>query len=223
MLFNSSYAEEINLFSTALKDLILEDTTKENIVFLCIGTDRATGDTLGPLVGQKLTSMGIENVYGTLEKPVHATNLVDTIQKIKDEVDKPIIIAIDSSNSNDLSVGTYRLKRGHLKPGEGVGKSLPCVGDIAITGVVMGSSPRFNHLLISSVRLWEVTKIADAISEGIIECIDNLNKIPIEIAKYVEVELHCDTLVKKSYKSLLQLIKKILPNKVFIDNTTISN
>ena len=37
-------------------------------------TDRATGDSLGPLIGYKLQSLPYQNIYvhGTLEKPVHA-------------------------------------------------------------------------------------------------------------------------------------------------------
>ena len=44
-------------------------------MFLCIGTDRATGDALGPLVGSYLLKNGLENVYGTVDEPVHAENL----------------------------------------------------------------------------------------------------------------------------------------------------
>ena len=52
-------------------------------VVLCIGTDRATGDALGPLVGSLLSnSQCAYRVYGTLQHPVHALNLNDTIKKI---------------------------------------------------------------------------------------------------------------------------------------------
>ncbi|EKY29632.1 hypothetical protein HMPREF0216_00124 [Clostridium celatum DSM 1785] len=30
------------------------------IIFLCIGTDRATGDSLGPLIGYKLKNLNIK-------------------------------------------------------------------------------------------------------------------------------------------------------------------
>lgn len=47
------------------------------IILVCIGTDRSTGDALGPLVGTKLEQVGITNfqVFGTLDEPVHALNL----------------------------------------------------------------------------------------------------------------------------------------------------
>ena len=50
--------------------------------FLCIGSDRITGDSLGPLIGHRLTAyrgLGFY-VYGTLDDPVHALNLSDRLQ-----------------------------------------------------------------------------------------------------------------------------------------------
>lgn len=47
------------------------------LVFLCIGSDRITGDSLGPLIGYQLSPYcsRIFHVYGTLDDPVHALNL----------------------------------------------------------------------------------------------------------------------------------------------------
>lgn len=47
------------------------------IVFLCIGSDRVTGDCLGPYVGYRLSQYQLPgiSVYGTLNQPVHAVNL----------------------------------------------------------------------------------------------------------------------------------------------------
>ncbi|NSJ87437.1 DUF1256 domain-containing protein [Blautia hansenii] len=47
------------------------------LVILCIGSDRITGDSLGPLVGHSLSRFSLPHarVYGTLDRPVHALNL----------------------------------------------------------------------------------------------------------------------------------------------------
>ena len=42
--------------------------SKRVIIFLCIGTDRSTGDSLGPLVGYKLKSLKKKNAERTLYK-----------------------------------------------------------------------------------------------------------------------------------------------------------
>ena len=43
----------------------LNNVIKENrpVIFLCIGTDRATGDSLGPLVGYKLKNINKKKIY----------------------------------------------------------------------------------------------------------------------------------------------------------------
>ncbi|MCX7773123.1 MAG: spore protease YyaC, partial [Clostridia bacterium] len=53
------------------------------VVVMCIGTDRSTGDSLGPLVGDMLTKWKLPGVqvYGTLDNPVHARNLEEVLIK----------------------------------------------------------------------------------------------------------------------------------------------
>ncbi|MBO1910904.1 DUF1256 domain-containing protein, partial [Microvirga sp. 3-52] len=48
-----------------------------DLVFFCIGTDRSTGDSFGPLTGSRLTEFQAFPfpVFGTLESPLHALNL----------------------------------------------------------------------------------------------------------------------------------------------------
>ena len=68
---------EAEKFAGRLLLLLMEELRakrKSEIVFLCIGTDRSTGDSLGPLIGYKLKEKGIRNarIMGTLDHPVHA-------------------------------------------------------------------------------------------------------------------------------------------------------
>ena len=53
------------------------DKKYNRIAVVCIGTDRSTGDSFGPLVGFMLSRCRIYDfdVYGTIEEPVHAMNL----------------------------------------------------------------------------------------------------------------------------------------------------
>jgi len=56
--------------------LVLKDITNENTIVVCIGTDRAIGDALGPLVGTMLKNSDFKYpVYGTLDSPIHALNI----------------------------------------------------------------------------------------------------------------------------------------------------
>lgn len=139
----------------------------QNIVILCIGTDRATGDCLGPLVGEHLQNAlpGLP-VYGSLEQPVHALNLEDTISNIYAEHSNPFIIAIDASLGVQEHIGYATLSQTPLKPGKGVNKKLPAIGNLSITGIVnVAGFP--NSILLQSTRLHTVVTIANCISNAI--------------------------------------------------------
>lgn len=139
------------------------------IVLLCIGTDRSTGDSLGPLIGYKLSRRKLPGIiiYGTLEKPVHAVNLADTLLTIKKKHPDALVIAVDASLGRSSHIGYVTLGAGSLKPGIGVNKqSLPEVGDIFITGIV-NFSGMLDNLLLQSTRLSTVMRLADCISLGI--------------------------------------------------------
>lgn len=155
-----------------LTELMLEtNRSLEEIIILCIGTDRSTGDSLGPIIGYKLKSKSLCNdkviVYGTLDHPVHATNLVSTLQKIKEVHHNPYIIAIDASVGRECHIGYITVGVGPLKPGLGVNKSLPDVGDLHITGIV-NVGGQSTPLLLQTTRLNTVMNLADTITMGII-------------------------------------------------------
>lgn len=137
------------------------------ILFLCIGTDRSTGDSLGPLVGKMLQEKNLLNaqVKGCLAEPVHAGNLESTLKELY-SFEKPYIIAIDASLGPAKNVGTVKMGIGPIKPGAGVNKELPEVGQIHITGVVnVGGFMEF--FVLQNTRLFLVMKMATVISEGI--------------------------------------------------------
>lgn len=68
-------------------------------MFLCIGSDRVTGDCLGPYIGHLLHphETGHIFVYGTLSCPVHALNLEKTSSLITRLHPHALVIAIDAS------------------------------------------------------------------------------------------------------------------------------
>ncbi len=107
----------------------------KDTVYLCIGTDRSTGDALGPLVGDRLKLLGYK-AYGTTKDLIHAGNLEQKIQEIKSKHPSSTIVAIDASLGRSERVGAISINEGPLKPGAGVNKNLPPVGDCHISGVV---------------------------------------------------------------------------------------
>lgn len=171
--FNSTEKNSAYELGRTLYDLMKENVLlNRSIVFLCIGSDRATGDCLGPIIGYKLSKLKKQQnyyVYGTLQEPVHAKNLKDTIALIYQAHEDAFIIAIDASLGKSNHVGYITIGEGPLKPGAGVDKELPEVGDIFITGIV-NFSGLLDQMLLQTTRLNVVMSLADQICLAINYC-----------------------------------------------------
>ncbi|MCH5252925.1 MAG: spore protease YyaC [Lachnospiraceae bacterium] len=175
--FNPGETKSLYDFTTSFRNL-LEKCNYENkeIVLICIGSDRATGDCLGPIIGHKLRiherrfrQKGF-HVYGTLEKPIHAKNLETMVTFIQLYHPDALVIAIDASLGTAAHVGYVTLGEGSLCPGIGVDKNLPSVGDIFITGIV-NLSGFGGQMLLQTTHLNLVMQLADFISLGIYRCL----------------------------------------------------
>lgn len=147
-------------------------------VILCIGTDRATGDCLGPLVGEQLLHYDDNfKVFGCLHSPVHALNLHQTIQTIYNTIENPYIIAIDASLGDNSHIGYITVSNCPIAPGKGVNKKLPAIGDISITGIVNISGQ--NATLLQTTRLYTVMQLANSIAAALKYTIDYLDFGPL--------------------------------------------
>ena len=148
--------------------LKIKHKKNQPLVIVCIGTDRATGDCLGPLVGQALLPSSQYSVFGTLKEPIHAKNLNQTFKEIYSVCQNPFIIAVDSCLGYAHHVGCITLSPLPLLPGRGVSKQLPPIGQLSITGIVnVFSDSVSNESVIQNTRLHTVIKLADFITNGI--------------------------------------------------------
>lgn len=169
--YRISYEEEnaaLYIGQNLLK--LLPQNTKQPIIIACIGTDRSTGDALGPLIGTKLQEKNISHfhIYGTLDDPIHAVNLKEKLDGIKNTHADPFIIGIDACLGRLNSVGDITLNEGALKPGAGVNKQLPPVGEVHLTGIV-NVSGFMEFFVLQNTRLNLVMKMAQTIADGISE------------------------------------------------------
>ena len=157
------------------------------VVLLCIGTDRSTGDSLGPLVGSRVVQLAPDlfPVYGTLDDPVHAVNLKEKLQQIKKTYSFPLIIAVDACLGQLQSVGSITLGRGALYPGTGVHKKLPPVGEIFISGVV-NIGGYLEHLVLQNSRLSIVIKMAECIAQALVAALRNGSDLEKQIPGSVD-------------------------------------
>lgn len=140
--------------STLFLQLIPYDKT--NLVFCCIGTDRSTGDALGPLIGTWLSEHPLfpYEVVGTLQQPLHALNLHQTVDSLQARTTKPYVIAIDACLGKVEKIGHIIVNTGPLFPGKAVKKELPPVGDLSIKGIVnVGGYQEFTVLQNTRLQL----------------------------------------------------------------------
>jgi putative sporulation protein YyaC len=164
--YDSARNRSVYLMCKKLKEMIDNIILPgQKIVIMCIGSDRSTGDCLGPLVGYKLSGRTPENVfvYGSLEHPIHAVNLTEAIENIYSAHKSALVIAVDASLGKREHIGFATLSYGPLKPGLGVKKKLPEVGDIHITGIV-NCSGVMDSVLLQTTRLSTIMVLADTIT-----------------------------------------------------------
>ena len=163
---NSMEVHYKNSFATAKISHYLRSQINNNSAIVCIGTDKCIIDSLGPLIGTMLSKENLNiDIYGTLDKPVHAMNINDYMKTIKKR-DYDKIIAIDACLSNKKNQGVIEVREGSITPGKGIGKLLPEIGDISIIGVV-DSSERDFHDLVQDTRLSLIYEMSEIICNGI--------------------------------------------------------
>ncbi|MFT4417305.1 spore protease YyaC [Fredinandcohnia humi] len=166
--FRIPYDQELADNQIALKVTSMLPKSNRPIIIFCIGTDRSTGDSLGPLIGSKMSEKGLSyfHVYGTLDEPIHAVNLIEKVDEINKQYSNPFIIGIDACLGRLKSVGVITIGEGPIKPGAGVNKELTPIGDMHITGIV-NVSGFMEFFVLQNTRLSLVMKIADTITNGI--------------------------------------------------------
>ncbi|TLS48879.1 spore protease YyaC [Paenibacillus antri] len=158
--------DAVGQLSDRLRHIFAAVPAYQPIVVVCVGTDRSTGDALGPLVGSSLHKHSNIPVYGTLDEPVHAVNLTDRLEEIQRSHRNPFIVAIDACLGQLSSVGCIQAGDGPVKPGAGVNKELPPVGDYHVTGIV-NVGGFMEYFVLQNTRLSLVVNMADVISESI--------------------------------------------------------
>ena len=137
-------------------------------VILCIGSDLAVGDSLGPIVGTMLRTRRRfpGYIYGTLREPITAKEAKYLAEFLKKTHPHGDIVAVDAAVGEEEDVGLLKVLHGSVRPGAGANKRLPKVGDISILGIVAKKSP-LSYPLFHLTRLGCVYAMADIIAGAI--------------------------------------------------------
>lgn len=152
------YNNFVHDFSIVLRDKI-RDLEISKLIFLCIGTDRITGDSFGPLVGYKLRYLFREEknveIIGHLEDTVCTHNILKIIDNINYAYDFPFLIAIDAAMSNKNDIGKIIVSKNGINIGSSLYKNNIYTGNMSIKGIVSKDlkSSKYNFRLLQNTSL----------------------------------------------------------------------
>ncbi len=141
----------------------------ERAVVVCIGSDLAIGDSLGPIVGSMLEhkTQGLGCfVYGTLPSPITAKEIGQVRQFLRFTHPGKKVIAIDAAVGRAGDVGLIKTAPTPLSPGAGANKKLGKIGDVSIMGIVAEKSVG-NFALFNQTRVHLVYTMAEIISDAV--------------------------------------------------------
>lgn len=181
MIFIQSY--QVDYTQTTSKEIarILHElistyhAKKDKLILLCIGSDRSTGDAFGPLVGTFLQELGGAGyqILGTLTEPIHAKNIEQTIQTIRQNSPDTLVISIDAGLGTAAQVGSLTIGLGALTPGKAVDKQITSIGDLHIIGIVNTAGQK--QVVLQSSRLSLVYQLAKLVSNALISLSQKMN------------------------------------------------
>ncbi len=139
-------------------------------VIICVGSDLAIGDSLGPIIGSELNQKlnGKAYVYGTLDSPITAKEIKTVFNTVNKLHPKSKILVIDAAVGDQEEIGKIKIKDTGLKPGLGVNKNLEEIGDVSIIGIVSNKENPENNIY-NETRLNLVKKLSTVIVLGIVD------------------------------------------------------
>ena len=107
-------------------------STKE-IVFVCIGSNKIIGDSIGPRIGSLLKQNTKLQIYGDMNNNI---SKYEEIKNISNKLKNKFVIAIDSALSDYDDIGEIYVTNKRLKLAEGMNLNKGTIGDLCIKVVV---------------------------------------------------------------------------------------
>lgn len=141
-----------------------------NVLFLCIGSEKISGDSLGPIVGTLLREKYKlpYPVIGCEDMPVNGVNIDKYRKYVHRFFPAHRIIAIDAALGGIGDIGDIRYREGGVRAGGALGLNNSPVGELAILGVVgeRGGEPMQTLL---NTPFEKVVMLAERIAQAINE------------------------------------------------------
>jgi putative sporulation protein YyaC len=143
-------------------------------VVMCIGSDRVSGDLLGPAVGKKLVEYNLRAyVYGVTGRNINGAN-IDFYDGFIREVHKDSkVVAVDACLGAEKEIGKIKVGNRGVGAGHAVRKTGKRYGDIGIVGIV-AENAEDNVMQLLSVEVSLVEELSARIAEYLAENLERL-------------------------------------------------
>lgn len=158
------------------KNILMENKHKD-IVFLCFGSEKHLGDSVGPLIGTKLKENGVKNVYGDLKGNLTAEIIKEEVPKILSRYKDPFVVCIDACGVEKNDIGKIFYLNEPLRPASAMYEDLGVYGDYSIQlGTFDGNSIlRLTEIYISSLNL--ILTLADKLLSDLLPILTEVGLI----------------------------------------------
>lgn len=139
----------------------------KKIDIFCIGTPKAVGDAIGPLVGSMLQHHDLGSdvrVIGTFSTPVTYPSYYDKVWSLRDDA---LVIVVDSTVGK--RVGEFDIVMEPTRPGGALGTGIEPVGDISVkayTGDSLASMLQADFCMVAVMAHAITTKLIDLLSSN---------------------------------------------------------
>lgn len=149
-----------------------------DIIFICVGSNKITGDSLGPIVGAKLKQKLGTNIaiIGTTETPVNYENIKEINDNIKIKYLNPCVICVDSAMGKNADIGKIIVNWGGITLGKAVNNGIYLESHINIKGVVGKEEEEIltNFRELTLVNKNVIEKMSNEVTEGINKVINSI-------------------------------------------------
>lgn len=170
---------EYKRFVWELGNIINTKGKNNNLIFLCIGTNKVVGDCLGPFVGSYLKQTLGKNhnvrILGDLKNDITYDKIQYVVRSIKNEYKNSLIIVVDSALSSNENIGKVFVQNRGLRYAESLKKQNSVIGNISIKAVVGKNSNNSikNFKILKGISIEKIELMSNFVASGIIDVISN--------------------------------------------------
>jgi len=141
----------------------LKNNSKE-VIFLCIGSSKINGDSIGPRVGsllKKQSKFQKNKIFGDMQKTITAKNILE----IKNELKDKFTIVIDSAMGKKELIGNIYISNTKTRLGRALDKNIEEIGDISIKACICENlyDPIKNYYELKKVNINLITSLTNQI------------------------------------------------------------